>query len=272
MPLPGAPAVSEEFKAIPRDVKATLAARIEQKRDLARPANPNDLQPKAPDWLMASKPQIPIPDQTRPELQRLTGQLSSVNQLGQEANEATSSALSWRRAAAAARAMAQQQALSERQMEIMGAIGNMDWGFDDGFVGSGKRADVINAAKRLLGLPYSWGGGHGSKPGPSYGTGRGAGTYGVDCSGLVRYAFAKAGIAKWGKNAVSQTQSLYGKPTSVSKLLPGDLVVKGGYGSATHIAIYLGGGNIIEAQRTGTRVHIRSIKGESGWLGIHLNY
>lgn len=273
MPLQGAPTVADEFKAIPRDIKNSLATRIEQKRELSRPQNPNDLNPRVPDWLASSKPQVSIPSQSRPELQRLTDQLSSVRQLGASANEATSSAIDWRRQAAAARAIAQQKALSERQTELMNAIGSMDWGFDDfGTIGTGKRADVIAAAKRLLGMPYSWGGGHGSKPGPSYGIGRGAGTYGVDCSGLVRYAFAKAGISKWGRNAVSQTQSLYGRAAPISKLLPGDLVVKGGRGTATHIAIYLGGGKIIEAQRTGTRVHIRSIKGESGWLGIALNY
>lgn len=53
------------------------------------------------------------------------------------------------------------------------------------FVGSG--GPVVQAARSQIGLPYSWGGGGPS--GPSYGIGRGSGTYGFDCSGLTEYAW-----------------------------------------------------------------------------------
>ena len=48
---------------------------------------------------------------------------------------------------------------------------------------------IIAAARSQIGLPYSWGGG--GTGGPSYGIGRGAGTYGFDCSGLTEYAWWK---------------------------------------------------------------------------------
>lgn len=275
MPLPGAVSVSDEFRALARDKNNTLATRIEQKRELTKSENANDLQPDVPDWLKAAQPIIPASISGTPQQNRLTGQLGSIGQLGTSASEASQEALAYKQRVAAARALANQQALSERQRNLLDAYGNLKFDFGDyegGTDAKGKRASVINAAKRLLGLPYSWGGGHGSKAGASYGIGRGSGTYGVDCSGLVRYAFAKAGIKKWGGQAVAATQSMFGRAAPIKSLLPGDLVVKGGRGGAHHIAIYIGNGRILEAQRTGTRVHIRSIKGQSGWTGIHLNY
>lgn len=53
----------------------------------------------------------------------------------------------------------------------------------------GGAGGVVGAARSMIGYPYSWGGG--GKGGPSYGIGRGAGTYGFDCSGLTDYAWWK---------------------------------------------------------------------------------
>lgn len=271
MALPGQITVGEEFRVQPRD-KGPLRTRLEDRRQIGRPSNPADLKPSVPDWLQVSEPMQSIPHQERAYVRRLRDQGRSVDAIGESANAAVASGVEYRQREAAARALADAQARAERNMEFLAGMGNVDFQFGGGGV-TGKRGAVIRAAQRLLGLPYSWGGGHGAKPGPSYGFGRGAGIYGVDCSGLVRYAFAKAGIKKWGKQATSQIQSLYGRRAPIKSLLPGDLVVKGTPGRSTHIAIYLGNGKIIEAQKTGTRVHIRSIKKELGsWIGIHLNY
>lgn len=259
MPLPGQVTVGDDFRVQPRDQKGTLRTRLEEKRNIVRPSNPADLKPSVPDWLQVSHPMEAIANRENTYASRLRDQGRSIDQLSSAANDAVSAGVEYRQREAAARALAKAQAMQERNNEFMNGLGNIDFDFNlDGDVNAkGKRAQVIAMGKRLLGQPYLWGGGHGN---PRIGP--------VDCSGLVRYAFMKAGF----KNVpqVSQTQMTWGKRTSLSKLLPGDLVGKGH--PATHVAIYLGNGKILEAQRTGTRVHIRSIKGDSSWWGIHLNY
>jgi cell wall-associated NlpC family hydrolase len=158
-------------------------------------------------------------------------------------------------------------------MNFGGNPGPASSDFTTGTDSKGVRGDVIRAGKSLLGADYVYGGGHGTKAGLSKsGMAHGSKTYGIDCSGLVRYAFAKAGLGQWGGAADAAKESTYGRSAPIKSLLPGDLVIKGGRGNAHHIAIYLGKGMILEAQQTGTTVHIRSIGNGSGFTGIHLDY
>lgn len=262
MPLPGQLTVRDEFRVQPRvnrDQRERLYTRLEKRRNAVPEETANQANPSAPDWLKVNHPMTPIPSDDKGYRQDIHDRNREVNELGQSANDAVASGAQYREREAAARALAELQAMRERSNEILGAVGDLsfDFGGSIGEGATGKRADVIRFGKQLLGQPYQWGGGHGS---PRIGP--------VDCSGLVRYAFLKAGIK--GVPQVSQTQMTWGKRTSISKLLPGDLVGRG-Y-PAHHVAIYLGGGKILEAQKSGTRVHIRSIKGQSGWWGVHLNY
>ncbi|WP_327089307.1 NlpC/P60 family protein [Nonomuraea sp. NBC_01738] len=98
-----------------------------------------------------------------------------------------------------------------------------------------------------MGTPFSWGGGRPS--GPTTGIGRGANTVGFDCSGLTLYAWSKAGISL---GHYTGTQFRQGRRVPLSDLRKGDLVFfGGGSGDPTHVGLYLGGGIMIHAPKTG---------------------
>lgn len=125
----------------------------------------------------------------------------------------------------------------------------------------GARGAIVNAAMAVRGTPYSWGGG--GSGGASRGIGRGAGTTGFDCSGLVQYAFSKAGIKM---PRVTYDQVHMGRRAPISSLEPGDLVFTGSVG---HVAIYIGGGQIVEAPYTGS--HVRVSKVREGMFGVKMS-
>lgn len=104
--------------------------------------------------------------------------------------------------------------------------------------GGATAAQILKFAESQLGVPYVWGG---TTPGK-----------GLDCSGLVQWAFGQAGVKL---PRVSQDQAHSGSPVPVNQAGPGDLLFKGD--PATHVAIAMGGGKLIEAPRTGLNVRIR---------------
>ncbi len=113
---------------------------------------------------------------------------------------------------------------------------------------------VIRRAGTQIGVPYSWGGG--SLTGPTRGVDQGAGTVGFDCSGLTRFAFAGVGVLlpRW-----SGDQYNAGRKVPPSQAKRGDLLFWGPGGSQ-HEAIYLGGGQMIEAQRTGVPIKVSPVR------------
>ncbi|MBW4818345.1 MULTISPECIES: C40 family peptidase [Rhodococcus erythropolis group] len=118
---------------------------------------------------------------------------------------------------------------------------------------------VIEAALTALGLPYQWGGG--ALDGPTMGDGTGGATAGYDCSGLVRFAVFQA----TGKELprTSQIQFTVGTQISWDSAQPGDLVFGNWQADgANHVAIYLGGGRMIEAPQTGQLVQISDVRSD----------
>lgn len=89
-------------------------------------------------------------------------------------------------------------------------------------------ADIVAYAQQFVGNPYVWGGN--------------SLTNGVDCSGFVHQVYAHFGIST---PRYSQAFKSVGQPVSYQNIQAGDVVVYPG-----HVAIYIGNGNIVEAQST----------------------
>ena len=121
---------------------------------------------------------------------------------------------------------------------------------------------AIAAAKSQRGLPYSWGGGNGN--GPTYGIPPDTAIYGFDCSGLTEYAYAQAGI-RIGGTSREQYWRFRDRTVAADDLQPGDLVFWGetaDYTSIYHVALYIGGGQVVQAPQSGDVVRISSM-----WFG-----
>lgn len=122
---------------------------------------------------------------------------------------------------------------------------------------SGLGAVVARAALKWLGTPYSWGGGNAS--GPTLGIAQGAHTVGFDCSGLVTYAWARAGVPLI-HYATAQYNA--GPHPTRDQLRPGDLVFfahnPSNPGTIHHVGIYIGNGQMVEAPFTGAKVRVSS--------------
>ncbi|GAA2763028.1 NlpC/P60 family protein [Streptomyces paradoxus] len=101
----------------------------------------------------------------------------------------------------------------------------------------GRRA--VRYAVRQLGKPYEWG-----AEGPR--------TY--DCSGLTSRAWAEAGVPI---PRTSQEQWKRLERIPLHELRPGDLVVY--FEKATHTALYLGDGRVVQAPRPGAKVKVSPI-------------
>ncbi|MEU5863841.1 C40 family peptidase [Nonomuraea sp. NPDC047529] len=108
---------------------------------------------------------------------------------------------------------------------------------------------AVAVAKHQIGDPYRYGA-----------TGPGA----FDCSGLVQYAWKKAGV-RLPRVTSSQFARIRHK-VSWRKLKPGDLMFFNGLG---HVGMYVGHGKMIHSPRTGERVRIDKLGGwrKSSFVG-----
>jgi cell wall-associated NlpC family hydrolase len=101
---------------------------------------------------------------------------------------------------------------------------------------------ALRAAESRQGLRYAWGA---------------AGPAAFDCSGLVEWSFAQAGVVL-PRTAADQART--GPAVPVGQLEPGDLLFyhtdPTAPGYISHVAIYLGGGWMIQAPQPGLRVQI----------------
>ena len=99
-------------------------------------------------------------------------------------------------------------------------------------------SSVVGAAYSLVGIPYSY-------AGESLG--------GLDCSGLVKLAYGAVGI-----NLPHSSGAIYSMGTKLplSAAQPGDIIYYPG-----HVAIYVGGGMMVEATTPGNLSTVASVRG-----------
>ncbi|HUI05353.1 MAG TPA: NlpC/P60 family protein [Acidimicrobiales bacterium] len=114
---------------------------------------------------------------------------------------------------------------------------------------AGGAARAIAAAESQEGVPYRWGG---ESPGS-----------GFDCSGLTQWSWAQAGVSL-PRTAAAQYGAI--PHVSLSALEPGDLVFWSAGGGISHVGMYVGGGDVINAPTTGEVVRIQPIW-NSGLVG-----
>jgi hypothetical protein len=101
------------------------------------------------------------------------------------------------------------------------------------------RVDICEYAKRFLGNRYVYGG-------TSL-------TNGIDCSAFVMKVYARYGISI---PRTSVQQANIGTRINAGSLKPGDLIFYARGGTIDHVALYIGGGQVIHASspRTGIRI------------------
>ena len=121
-------------------------------------------------------------------------------------------------------------------MELSTALTMTEVKYGEGV--SDVRVSLINYALQFVGNPYVWGG-------TSL-------TNGCDCSGFVLSIYAKYGIYL---PHSSSSQSNYGTKVSASEAQPGDLFFYGS-GGISHVAIYIGNGQIVHASSRKTGIKI----------------
>jgi cell wall-associated NlpC family hydrolase len=113
-----------------------------------------------------------------------------------------------------------------------------------------SRANIaIDEAMKYIGTPYVWGG---------------ASHSGVDCSGLIMLAYEAAGI-----DFPHYSGAMYDDTMRVPlvDIEPGDLLFYG-YNGDEHVAMYVGDGKMIEAEMTGTLVHVVPVRLGYGFFGL----
>lgn len=120
---------------------------------------------------------------------------------------------------------------------------------------SDVRVDLCQYAKEFLGNPYVWGGTSLTK--------------GADCSGFVLSIFKKYGVSL---PHSSRAQANCGTTIKVSEAQPGDLIFYGNGKTINHVAIYIGGGQVIHASSPKTGIRISNVSYRSPVKAVKVLY
>jgi cell wall-associated NlpC family hydrolase len=104
---------------------------------------------------------------------------------------------------------------------------------------------AVDTALAQVGDAYVWGAG-----GPNA----------FDCSGLTQYAYSAAGVSL---PHSSRSQAQMGAPVAVGDLQPGDLLFY--YSPTSHVAMYIGNGQMVHASTSGKPVMVVDFNSMSGF-------
>ena len=126
----------------------------------------------------------------------------------------------------------------EERLEVAATLTELQFG--QGV--SDVRVSLVQYAKQFIGNPYVWGGTSLTK--------------GADCSGFTLSVFKNFGISL-PHHAASQAG--YGTKVSLAEAKPGDLVFYAKNGSINHVAIYIGGGQVVHASSPKTGIKISGV-------------
>ena len=162
------------------------------------------------------------------EAQRTEAGLASLETKRQQQKQQAQQALNSKKATLASLTTPVQQAVASTSIGAGGTTSAVYTGTT-----STQAGKAVAFAYAQLGKPYAWGA-------------TGPGSY--DCSGLVQAAWAAAGVSI-PRTTYDMWASL--PHVSSSSMEPGDLILIGG---ESHVAMYVGGGEIIDAPTTGSFV------------------
>jgi cell wall-associated NlpC family hydrolase len=180
------------------------------------------------------------------EMQRTeAGVVSLKGQLAGHKNS-LSTLIATEKATLAGLTVPQQQAVMSNSIGANGSSAPQQYSGPTGTQADQAVAFVYNQ----LGCPYVYGG-----TGPCH--------MGFDCSGLVQAAWASAGV-QIPRDSYEQWAALPHVP--LSSLEPGDILVYNGEG---HVAMYVGGGYIIDAPQTG--MNVEKIPESTSWYASSLD-
>lgn len=124
-------------------------------------------------------------------------------------------------------------------------------------VGAGTGSEVASYAQSFVGNPYKYGG-------TSL-------TNGTDCSGFTQSVYKHFG---YNIPRTSSSQSSYGKSVSLDtgSLQPGDLIFYTSGGHVNHVAMYIGGGQVVHASNPDDGIKISNWKYRTPYCARRIIY
>lgn len=184
-------------------------------------------------------------------LDRLTGAVTQTQQAQRSANDAAARAGQAEHDAARMEGdLTRSRAEMDRQIQVVtkrlaeltrqtraAYLSGGNTHFPINLVGTGIPVQAARIALSKQGSSYVWGG---------------DGPITFDCSGLVKWAFEKAGLP--GLPHSAQEQARMGRSVSQAELQPGDLIAL--YSPISHIGIYIGNGLYVNAPQSGDVVKV----------------